>query len=113
MKIKRENSLRKIISLFMLTALSLFISPKELIHEFLNHHDTADFTCTDSCKDHVSDLHQHCDVLQLSSPPLYHHVGIFLIKFISLPFYYNEKNTTSYYSPFAFSFYLRGPPSLT
>ena len=53
------------ISIFLLAALSLFITPKELLHEFSSHLDTTDKEHSAACAGHISTHHQHCDVLQL------------------------------------------------
>jgi hypothetical protein len=111
MKIHGQVIFQKYISVFLLAVISFFIVPKELIHEF-HHRDTEDILCMDACKDHVSNVHDHCDVLQLNTPPLHHHVTGFSFHVVSLPFSFLIKNTTTYIADRAFSFYLRGPPTL-
>jgi hypothetical protein len=111
MKLYRQSTFQKYISVFLFAVISIFIIPKELIHEF-HHRDTVDVLCMDDCKDHVSSLHDHCDVLQLNTPPLYHHVTGFSFLVVSLPFSFLIKNTATYIADRAFSFYLRGPPAL-
>ena len=111
MKLYRQVIFQKHISVFLLAVISFFIVPKELIHEF-HHHDTVDAICMDDCKDYISNIHEHCDALQLNTPPLYHHVADFSFHFVSLPFSFLVKNTSADIANRAFSFYLRGPPAL-
>jgi hypothetical protein len=89
---------------------SLIVGPKELAHEFLSHHDTEDVHCMDVCKEHFSERHQHCDVLQLTTPPLYLSVDNFSFSFTTLSCTYQVESTGGYqYNSSAFLFY-RGPP---
>ncbi len=112
MKLSGQRTFQKSIALFLLAVISFFITPKELIHELHHHEDSMDVLCMDACKDHVSEQHQHCDVLQLTTPPLYHHVASFSFNVVSIPFSFLVKSTTSYVADRAFSFYLRGPPEI-
>jgi hypothetical protein len=58
--------------------LFLFSSaPKELVHEFFHDHESADVICNDESGDHLSIQHQHCELLQLTSPPLFFSVHDF------------------------------------
>ena len=107
----RRYTFQKIIALFLLAVISFFITPKEFIHE-LHHKDTTDDICKDACKDHIGNVHEHCDVLQLNSPPLYHCETVFSFHFISLSFSFLVENTEAYVAQSAFSFYLRGPPTI-
>jgi hypothetical protein len=110
-KSTRQLFFQKITGLFLLAVISFFITPKELIHE-LHHDDTIDAVCMDACKDHISAVHQHCDVLQLTTPPLYHQLLVFSFNFESFPFTFLIKSGTTYFTDCVFSFYLRGPPSV-
>jgi len=111
MKLYRQFTFQKLIALFLLAVISFFITPKEFIHE-LHHEDTTDAVCMDACKDHIGNAHEHCDVLQLTTPPLYHAETVFSFHFISLAFSFLVKNTATYVAEPAFSFHLRGPPSI-
>jgi hypothetical protein len=90
----------------------VLLAPKELVHEFLSHHDTEDVVCAGVCKEHFSELHQHCDVLQLTTPPLYLAVNNFSFSFDKVVCISSTESTSGYQfysSPFLF---FRGPPSV-
>jgi hypothetical protein len=112
MKLYRQISFQKFITFFLLAVLSFFITPKELIHEFHHHEDSTDVVCMDDCKDHIGNQHQHCDILQLTTPPLYHHVAAFSFHSVSFSFSFLLKNTAAYIADPIHTFFLRGPPSL-
>jgi hypothetical protein len=57
------------IAFFLLVISSLFVLPKELVHEFCNHHDTEDVANANNNDIAVSPQHQHCEVLQLFYQP--------------------------------------------
>src|SRR5689334_23803153 len=105
------KSFRRLISLFLLAAISFYVAPQDLLHELAAHEHTQDVICTDYCAHHVSKEHHHCDCLQLSVPPLYHSLQNF--SFV-LPAQRNltpQSATGDYHfslSPFLF---FRGPPS--
>jgi hypothetical protein len=104
---------RATISFLLLAALSVFITPKELLHEFSKHDDTVDAVCHNACATHVETEHQHCDVLQLSSPPLYLSVNSFSFSPDKLACISSFESTSSYHfscSPFLF---FRGPPAIS
>src|SRR5689334_731899 len=104
---------RTCISFLLLAALSLFITPKELLHELSKHDDTVDVVCHNECSTHVETEHQHCDVLQLSSPPLYNSVTDFSFSSDKLSCLQSFESTSSYHfscSPFLF---FRGPPAIS
>jgi hypothetical protein len=97
----------------LLAALSLFITPKELLHEFTKHADSVDVICHNECSQHVETEHQHCDVLQLSSPPLHLSVNTFSFSHDELLSVQSFENTGSYhFSSSAFLFF-RGPPAIS
>ncbi len=106
------KSFRIHISVILLASLSLFLAPKELLHEFLNHHDTEDKVCTDACAQHFSKPHQHCEVLQLVTPPFHQAVNNFSFASSELFCVISVESKSSYHfssSPFLF---FRGPPAL-
>ena len=108
----RMKNFRKHISIILLAAISLFLAPKSLLHEFLNHQDTEDFVCTETCGHHLSNEHQHCDVLQLSTPPFYNHLNNISFSSTELLCVISFESKSSYHfssSPFLF---FRGPPSV-
>lgn len=112
MKGQRRIIFRRLVGLFLLAAISVFIFPKELIHEFYHHEDSVDLICSDGCEGHISNEHQHCDVLQLNLPPLYFHVIGFSFPTSDLLCSLSVESCSNYHfasSPFLF---FRGPPSL-
>jgi hypothetical protein len=57
------------IAVFFLIISSIFVVPKELLHELTFHEDTHD-VCYDAGNGPAVDIeHHHCDVLQLYMPP--------------------------------------------
>src|SRR4051812_20223918 len=106
------KSFRRLISLFLLAAISLYIAPKDLLHELCQHEDTHDVICTDYCVQHFSNVHRHCEVLQLTTPPFHQTVNNFSFSSVELLCILSAESKSSYHfslSPFLF---LRGPPSL-
>ncbi len=106
------QKLNKIIASFLLLVLSVFIVPKELLHE-LHHHDTIHQTHTNDSGTQVDKIHHHCIVLQLSAPPFLAALNYFNI----LP---SETNLTfycvkgsRYFSHFFNLSQLRGPPAVS
>ncbi|MBK5286455.1 MAG: hypothetical protein JJE25_13735 [Bacteroidia bacterium] len=107
------KNFRKHISVVLLAAFSFLVAPNELLHEFLSHHDTEDVTCTDVCEHHISIQHQHCDVLQLTTPPFNHTLNNFSFSSGGLLCALSFESTSSYHfssSPFLF---FRGPPAVS
>src|SRR5437773_8693161 len=103
--------IRRHISILLLAAISLFVAPKELLHGFLNHHDTEDTICNDVCAHHFSKHHLHCEILQLTTPPFHQTVNNFSFSFAELFCVLSVESKSSYHfssSPFLF---FRGPPS--
>jgi len=103
---------RQIIAAFLFLVFLISASPKELLHEFFHEHESADFVCEEGCGDHLSSKHEHCEVLQLSHPPLYFFIHSFGFN-VSEMFYSIPLKECSAYcfssSPFLF---FRGPPAL-
>lgn len=64
----KVNSFRKYISFLLLLASTLFIVPKEYLHELQHHTDTVDVPVHTS-ETTVGSIHHHCDVLQLFVEP--------------------------------------------
>ncbi|MBK6446843.1 MAG: hypothetical protein IPQ03_06340 [Bacteroidetes bacterium] len=62
---------RKYLSIFLLFLLGNILLPKELIHEFFHQEETCDVICSPGDGPEIGPEHRHCDILQLSSPPLY------------------------------------------
>jgi hypothetical protein len=112
MKLHRHITFQKYSTLFLLVVILFFITPGELIHGLHNHEDTVDAVCMDACKDQVSAEHEHCDALQLTTPPLYHHVGDFSFNITSITFSFLVKDASAYVAECTSAFYLRGPPSV-
>ena len=105
--------LRQITAAFLVQVFLILAAPKELLHEFFHAKESVDFICEEGCGDHLSGMHEHCDVFQLSYPPLYFSLAHFSFTisevFNILPF----NQIGAYYfstSPFLF---FRGPPALS
>jgi hypothetical protein len=62
------KKLNKHIALLLLAAFSLLILPKELLHALYEHTDTVDVHFEKGASAQIGNAHEHCDVLQLSSP---------------------------------------------
>jgi len=45
--------IRKITAAFLVQLFLILAAPKELVHEFLHDHESADFICTESCGHHL------------------------------------------------------------
>jgi hypothetical protein len=102
----------RLISLFLLAAFSLVVVPKEMLHGFTHHEDSADRVCVDYCRHHIEEEHQHCEVLQLSSPPFYKTVNQFYFSFEKILCIQSFECESSFHfslSPFLF---FRGPPAI-
>ncbi|MFI5217878.1 MAG: hypothetical protein ACHQNT_00200 [Bacteroidia bacterium] len=63
------NCIKKHIAVFLLFTSSLFIIPKELVHEFSCHADTIDLIHCANSSDAVGNIHHHCDILQVFISP--------------------------------------------
>src|SRR5258708_6987932 len=107
------KSFRGHISLLLLSAFSFFIVPQDLLHELCGHEDTRDIVCTDACLHHLSKPHQHCEVLQLTTPPFHQALNNFSFASFELLCIVSVESTRPYHyscSPFLF---FRGPPSVS
>jgi len=100
---------RKHISVVLLLAVSVFILPRPLIHEFF-HHDTEDAIISHSGETAVGNAHEHCDLLELNSPPFQHNVTAFTFCVSFCNFTYAVLQDDFYCKGLATSQYLRGPP---
>jgi len=60
---------QKYIALFFITVFSVFLFPKEIIHE-LHHHDTKDLYKNFSSSHTFDNQHHHCKSLLLIAPDL-------------------------------------------
>ena len=104
---------RKHIASFLLLALALFITPHELLHELVDHTDDCDIQANQSEGNTISALHQHCDVLQLASPPLHFSIHNFSFSFAQLSTILNIPSIENYHFSSSAILFLRGPPDLT
>ena len=105
--------LRKITAAFLVPVFLILAAPNELLHEFFHENESADFICNDWCGDHLSNMHEHCEVLQLSHPPLYFAINHFSFELSEVYFHMPLIEGGEYYfstSPFLF---FRGPPALS
>ena len=60
---------KKYIAVLLLLISTLFVVPKELLHELAFHHDTADTHCAPADGEAIDVVHHHCDILQLFVQP--------------------------------------------
>jgi hypothetical protein len=106
------EKIKKYIAVFLLAVSTLFIVPHELLHLFTHHHDTSDVLTHPSEGKAFSDKHQHCDVLQLVSPSLYHtlHHCTFVLQ--NLSFFYADFCFSNFQLTCESNLFLRGPPSI-
>jgi hypothetical protein len=107
------RKLRTYISILLFAVISVLLGPKELVHELLSHHhhDTEDAACADYCKEHIDEQHRHCDVLELTTPPLYLPVNNFSYSFEKLACILSVESTSSYHSHLSPYLFFRGPPA--
>ncbi|MCX6291385.1 MAG: hypothetical protein NT126_06425 [Bacteroidetes bacterium] len=106
----KQNNIRKWIAWFLLAAVSFFVTPTELIHQLTDHDDTFDLIAHSETSTHVEALHQHCDMLQFSVPPMFHEANIFTLHTSVIPVSVSTGTSCDYFyssSPFLF---FRGPP---
>ena len=94
-------------------ALTFFITPHELVHSLVDHTDNCDIHPAQTEGNTISSLHQHCDVLQLASPPLYLSIHNFSFSFTRLSGNLNFSEIENYYFSSSSILFLRGPPALT
>ncbi|HKR07412.1 MAG TPA: hypothetical protein VJY62_22450 [Bacteroidia bacterium] len=102
----------KHISVLLLLISSLFIVPKELLHELSFHDDTNDHCCTNSIGDFaIGTVHHHCDILEVFVPP-YHASGetILFSQATEIISHYSF-NAPSFSFEIVDSFEIRGPPA--
>jgi len=59
---------KKYISILLFLTLSIYLFPKELIHDFFGHTDTVDHECNCGYL-HFEKKHIHCLILNLTSLP--------------------------------------------
>ncbi|MGD0709827.1 MAG: hypothetical protein ABR968_01455 [Bacteroidales bacterium] len=102
--------IRQYIAVFLLLAISLFIVPKEYIHNFYGHDDTHDITSKDVT---IANIHHHCQILNYNTPNY-----IFQHKAFLLPVSFIEQSILPYRQfsfiiPFSSYFNLRAPPEET
>jgi len=103
-------SVRKYIAILLLLTISLFIVPKEYIHDFYGHNDTQDISGKDIT---LNNSHHHCQILNYNTPNY-----IFQQKTFLLPVSFIEQSVLtyrqfSYIIPFSTYFNLRAPPEDT
>ena len=112
MKSGRNLILKRVTAYILLVAVSFFFAPKELIHDFLHHEDTADLITHNPSDQNVEKLHEHCDLDQYSVPPLFHETNHFSFSSSILLCIQSVEPTSSYhFSTSAFLFF-RGPPEI-
>lgn len=102
---------KKHIAVFLLTLFSVYILPKELLHE-LCHHEGVEHCTTDVASDglNFSTIHKHCLLLDHAPEPITYNNLTF--DFAPLTFSFLVP-VTHYHAPVVFSVEhapLRGPP---
>jgi hypothetical protein len=102
--------IRQYIAVFLLLTISLFIVPKEYIHDFYGHDDTRDIQSKETT---LTNIHHHCQILNYNTPNY-----IFQHKAFLLPVSFIEQSVLtyrqfSYIIPFSTYFNLRAPPADT
>ena len=105
-----KNFTRPIVFVFLLAS-SLFVVPKDLIHELTHHEDTADAFCAPGDELSLSAEHHHCESLQLYTPPCTPSDGAFQFHEISILLSRQLSNSPAASFDIADSFSIRGPPS--
>lgn len=100
--------LRQYIAVFFLLTISLFIVPKEYIHDIYGNDDTKDIQSKDAS---FTNTHHHCQILNYNTPNY-----IFQHKAFLLPVSFVEQailpyRQFSYIIPFSTYFNLRAPPA--
>ena len=102
----------KYLALFLLAISSLFVLPKEIVHEFCDHHDTEDVAYAINHDISISAEHQHCEVLQIFYQPY----SAFVVEYdfttivqdaILNTFYHPDLSSVVFSSPD-----IRGPPTV-
>lgn len=104
------QNFKKYIATFLLLALAIFITPHELLHELVDHTDDCDIHACQSDGDVLSIIHQHCDVLQLASPPLHYSLHNFSFSITQLSTILYFSGIENYYFSTSAILFLRGPP---
>ncbi|MBL0064423.1 MAG: hypothetical protein IPP86_03860 [Bacteroidetes bacterium] len=112
MKPVRQHKLRIITAYLLLAAVSFFFTPKELVHNFLNHDDTCDTVTHNSNQTHIENLHEHCDLDQYSVPPLFHEVTHFSFISTALLCTHSSGQPCNYHFSGSTFLFFRGPPAL-
>lgn len=106
------KSFRKPSALFILLLFLFSSAPKELIHFVFHEHESVDIICHDTCADHLSIEHKHCELLQLSQPPFCTACNCFSLVANQLLFEQQIFLTTPYQFHSAPFLFFRGPPQL-
>ncbi|MEP7169471.1 MAG: hypothetical protein ABI855_08900 [Bacteroidota bacterium] len=100
----------KHISILLLFISGLFIVPKELVHELTFHEDTIDH-CSITCEGFaISNIHHHCDILQVFVPPYHASDGTVLISDFTKIISHYSFNVLPVSLETGDSFVIRGPP---
>jgi len=102
----------KHIAVLLLLISSLFVVPKELLHELSFHDDTVDH-CVNNLTDGLtlSNEHHHCDILQVFVPPYHTSDGAILFSQVVENISRYTFNAPSFSFEIADAFVIRGPPA--
>jgi hypothetical protein len=94
----------------MLLTITLFVVPKEYIHDLYGHEDTRDISHQQQT---FEKAHRHCEILGYNTPHYIFQYKIFLlsVSFIQQTIFINHHFT--YIIPFSSYFNLRAPPAET
>jgi hypothetical protein len=83
----KNRFLHKILAILLLGVFTFNTTPREFIHQFLNHHDTTD---TPIPHDGLtfSEKHQHCGFLQIEPEPYQHTTLFFAVLSTAVAWHY-------------------------
>ncbi len=105
--------LKKYIAFLLLLISTLFVVPKELLHELTCHEDTVDTHCTQTDGLAISTAHHHCDVLQVFVPPFNtSDATVHFSTAVKISTHYCF-NTLTFSAEVVQRFVIRGPPSVS
>jgi hypothetical protein len=93
-------------------ALSAFIVPKEMVHQFYGHTDTVHtFHHSESDLPTVENEHEHCEMLNFNTPLYFFSVHFFSAGEKPTTIHLSENSKRFFCSPDFRLFSLRGPPA--
>jgi hypothetical protein len=103
--------INKYVAILMLSVMTAYSVPKELLHEFHHHTDTVDIRYKSDATREVGSKHIHCDVFDFNGPVLFYSFQDFNFSEDFIPHNYNPSFTEEYFYHSTFANFKRGPPS--